>query len=64
MSLNLHVGELQRVVAQVEADIGEAEHYPPQDRQALASALTDLACRLELARIAILDREPVEAPRQ
>ena len=59
-ALGLHIGELQRIVGQLETEVGEAEHYPTKDRQAIAAALTELNCRIELARVAILEHRTAE----
>ena len=54
MSIGLHVGELQRVTAQLEADLDEISHYETEQRESFANALSDLSVRFELARIAVL----------
>jgi hypothetical protein len=59
-ALNLHVGELQRVVAQLEDTVAEAGEYPHETRFRLADALEDLTSRLELCRSAILEPDPSE----
>lgn len=53
-TLGFHVGELQRVTAQLEADLDELAHYDSEQRASIAVALSDIAVRLELARIAVL----------
>ena len=58
-TLGLHVGELQRVTAQLEADLAELGHYDAEQRASIAIALSDIAVRLELARISVLG-SPVE----
>ena len=53
-ALGLHVGELQRVVAQLEEGLSELGHYDPEQRESIATALSDITVQLELARIAVL----------
>ena len=53
-TLGLHVGELQRVTAQLEADLDELVYYEVDQRESIALALSDLAVRLELVRISVL----------
>lgn len=62
MSLHLRVGELQRVVGQLEEDVAEQAYYALSDRTKLGAALSDLAVRIEVVRCALLDPEP-EQPR-
>jgi len=52
-TLNLHVGELQRVVAQLEDVIGEAAEHPPETRMRVADALDEVAARIELCRTTV-----------
>ena len=54
-ALGQHVGELQRLVGAFEADVGEAVHYSEDDRARIGAALSDLAVRVELIRLAVLD---------
>ena len=54
-NLALHISEIQRVATQLEDALGEVDAYSPQQRAAAAGALTDLAIRLELARLVVLD---------
>ena len=59
MSLNLFVGEIQRVVRQLEDAIEvDLEHYGEDDRRDIGSALSDVAVQLELARLTVLG--PIE----
>ncbi len=54
------VAELQRVTRQLEDELAEVEDYPGEDRRDAAAALSDVAVRLELARLAILEGEGPE----
>ena len=59
MSINLFVGELQRVATQLEDAIrDDLEHHDADDRHAIAAALSDVAVELELARLTVLG--PIE----
>lgn len=62
MSLHLHVGEAQRIVAQLEESVTEAPEYSELDRARIGAALSDLAARLELVRIAVLEEDPERGP--
>ena len=58
-SLNLHIGELQRVVRQLEDAVdADLQDYDADDRAAIAAALSDVAVELELSRLVVLG--PIE----
>ena len=50
-TLGFHVGELQRVTAQLEADLDELAHYDSEQRASIAVTLSDIAVRLELGKL-------------
>lgn len=54
-ALGLPIGEMQRVTTQLEEALSEAGHYGVHERADAAAALSDLAVRLELARLTVLD---------
>ena len=53
-TLGLHIGELQRVTAQLEGDLDECVHYELDQRESIALALRDVVARLEIARISVI----------
>ena len=50
------IAEAEVVVRKIEDELGEVAEYPQRTRDAAAMALSDLAVRLELVRIVVLDR--------
>ena len=59
MSLNLYVGEIQRVVRQLEVALdADLQDYDADDRREIGAALSDVAVQLELARLTVLG--PIE----
>lgn len=63
MSLTAAVTDAQRVTRQVEDRVDEAIEFSERERAVIGAELSDIACRLELCRLAVLDPEPDQAPR-
>ena len=54
-SLHMVVSELQRLTNQLEDSLGEVDLYGPRQREQAARALSSIASRIELIRMAVLD---------
>ena len=55
MTLSHRIAEIQAAVQKLEDDLGDVTDYPSRTLEDAALALTDLAVRMELARLVVLD---------